>query len=84
VVCRETPRYWLVGHAIDSNVTLSHCLAKIPKKGEWPRDVVSDQAEIDRRVWVSEYRVQVANAIRTIECPDTLRKVAELIGFEAK
>lgn len=82
IICRETPKFWLVGHGLDHDVTLSRCLAKLPKKGELPNDVVFDEAEIDRRMWVTKHRLLLANKIRAIECPDTLRKIAELIGFE--
>lgn len=82
VVCRETPRYWLVGHAIDSNVTLANCLTKIPKNGKPPSDVVFDEAAIERLAWVAEHRMALVNKLKTVECPDTLRKIAELIGFE--
>lgn len=83
VICGETPRYWLAGHAIDSNVTLSRCLAKIPKKGDLPSNIALDEQHIERRAWIAEHRGHLANMIRTIECHDTLRKVAELIGYEA-
>jgi hypothetical protein len=83
VVCGETPRYFLVGHSLDSNVTLANCLAKIPKKGVPPKDVLFDEAEIDRRAWVKRHSILLANKLRTIECAETLRKVADLIGFEA-
>lgn len=74
LVIGETSRSWLVGHKYD--------LTKLPKKGDWPRDWVASEAEVNDREWVEHHRYRISRAIDSIRDASTLRKIAELIGYE--
>lgn len=61
---------------------------RIPKKGGRMRlssghfcDVSFSEADIDRQAWVKENRYLIADIIRCTTDHDTLRRVAEVIGY---
>ncbi len=67
---------------------ISSCGDRVPKKGGRMRlssghfrDVSFSEADIDRQAWIAENRHRIADKIRFINDHDTLRRVAEVIGY---
>lgn len=70
----ETSRSWIIGnHAWTQK--------KLPKKGAAPFRVAYSQEEIDKAAWVHDNRYRLSHEIDRCEDYDTLKKVAELVGY---
>ncbi len=69
----ETARSWIVGR-FDWDKT------KIPKKGPRYGWALSEK-ERDDYVWIATHRHLVANHVTACLTADTLKKVAELVGY---
>jgi len=75
-VIGETSRSWLVGHKYDPT--------KLPKSGKWPAGWARTTQQVEDDVWVCHHRYRIGNCVTSCYDAATLRKVAELIGYEAK
>jgi hypothetical protein len=71
LVTGETSRSWLVGHSINS-------ATKYSKKEPGFFGLL----DVDDALWVSNHRHRLSRHLEQIRTPDTLRKVAELIGYQ--
>lgn len=70
----ETSRSWIIGeHAWHSY--------KLPKKGKPGFKIAYSQEEIDRAAWVHDNRYRLSHEIDRCEDYDTLKMVAELVGY---
>lgn len=67
----ETSRSWLTEYG-----------EKVPKKGANPHFVAFTREEIDRAAWVQDNRYRIVREIEGISDHDTLRKIAEVIGYQ--
>lgn len=66
----ETSRSWIVGW--------NH---KIPKKG--CLGVAFTEREVEDSVWFHEHRYKIGSQVQSLQCIETLRAVAKLIGYNA-
>ena len=74
-VTGETSRSWIVGKGWEER--------KIPKKGETPHDICWSEEEINRRAFVEEHSYRISEKVRRVTDYDTLKKIAEIVGYEA-
>jgi hypothetical protein len=81
-VIGETSRSWLVGLTKDSKPT-SGSVIKIQKASHYNAKIAYSQAEIDEHDWARSNRYYIAQRVEW-SSPATLRKIAELIGYEEK
>ncbi len=72
----ETSRSWIVGQGWNET--------KIPKKGWNPRAVCFGEAEIDRQAFVVEHAYRISDLVRRLDDYDTLKKIAEMVGYKAE
>jgi hypothetical protein len=88
-VIGETSRSWLIGWRKYSAPGMY--VLKLPKSssdriscaGGRSATVAFSQAEIDEREWVHDHCHYIANQVKYLDYA-TLRKIAELIGYEEK
>lgn len=66
----ETSRSWLVGKWKPT---------KVPKSD--PFSVLYTEAMIDDAEWVSRHRSRIASLVQFTKDPDTLRNIAEIVGY---
>lgn len=74
-VIGETSRSWIAGKGWNE--------IKIPKKGWNPRTVCFSEAEIEKLAFVVDHSIRISDAVRRLDDYDTLKKIAEIIGYEA-
>lgn len=70
-VVGETPRAWI-----------TECGTKVPKKGAGSRVFAFSEEEISRAAYVQENRYWIAEKVGRLTDYDTLKKVAECIGYQ--
>lgn len=73
-VLGETSRSWLVGREYEQ--------IKIPKKGPQPWGVCWSEEEVTRRAYVNDNAYKISDLVRRIDDCDTLKKVADLVGYQ--
>lgn len=54
----------------------------IPKRGPLPSNIALSQQHIDEYEWVNRHKYRLSRDVERITDPATLRKVAEIIGFD--
>lgn len=70
-VVGETSRSWITERG-----------TKVPKKGANSRLFAFSEEEIDRESYVQESRHKIADMVRRLTDHDTLKRVAECIGYQ--
>lgn len=70
-VVDETSRSWVLSNGV-----------KIPKNKPLPLGYAASAEEVNLRVWKNRHQYKISEAVRKVDI-DTLRKVAELIGYES-
>lgn len=66
----ETTRSWITKHG-----------TKIPKKGGY--GIAFTEEEIDRAAYIQDNRHRIADRVLRLDDHDTLKRIAELVGYEA-
>lgn len=69
----ETSRSWITQSG-----------TKLPKKGDWSQLWVLTESDVDDWEWVRVHAHPIADAVRKVRNADTLRRIADLIGFVPK
>jgi hypothetical protein len=69
----ETSRSWITDHD-----------DKLPKSGPAPLRWCFSEEEIDRAAYIADNRHRICEEVRRIDDYETLRKVADLIGYRAE
>lgn len=75
-VTSETSRSWVVGE----NGWDQH---KIPKKGPTPYGICWSEEELDQLSYVADHKHKISDAVQRLTDYDTLKRVADLVGFKA-
>jgi hypothetical protein len=71
----ETSRSWI----LDQESGL-----KVPKRGADPAWVAFSEADIDKQAWLNENRHSIVRHLERVSDYDTLRAVAQLIGYKGE
>lgn len=69
-IVAETNRSWI-----------TTCGRKVPKSGG--PGIAFSEEEIDRQAYIEEHRHKIADRVSYLKDHDTLKRIAELVGYEA-
>lgn len=72
---------WSVNREIPSEWDLKNAI-RVPKKGPMPWGIVASEEELDRKAWFHDNHYKIKEAVGQVYDYDTLKKVAELIGYK--